>query len=323
MALLEIKDLSISFPYDEGLFFAVKNLSLTINAGETHCLVGESGCGKSVSSFAVMGILPYPGKIESGSILFEETELVGLSEQAYQERRGNRIAMIFQDPMTSLNPVYKCGEQVAEVIRLHQNKTRKEALAEAIYLFEQVRIPDAHKRVDQYPHELSGGMRQRVMIAMALACKPTLLIADEPTTALDVTVQAQILSLLKDLQKEYNMGLLFITHDLGVVAQIADRVTVLYGGFVVESRSAQDLFNSPRHPYTVGLLGALPSIGKRKKRLNTIAGVVPGPGDSIVGCIFSPRCENRQKKCTEETPLFGSEHDEIACFYPEKQEKNL
>ena len=316
MALLKIEDLAISFPYKDQKFLAVKSLSLSLERGETHCLVGESGCGKSVSSFAIMGLLPYPGKIEQGSIYFEEENLLELSTKEYQKVRGNRIAMIFQDPMTSLNPVYKCGEQVAEAIRLHQDKTRDEARQEALALFELVRIPDASKRVDQYPHELSGGMRQRVMIAIALACKPSLLIADEPTTALDVTVQAQILLLLKDLQKELNMGLLFITHDLGVVAQIADTVTVLYGGVVVESAPAFDLFNNPQHPYTQGLMGALPSLTQKKQRLATIEGTVPGPGEIVEGCIFSPRCSYTVEECGKETPALGSVQSGVACHFP-------
>lgn len=317
MALLEIENLSISFPLEKGRFKAVKGVSLSIDEGETHCLVGESGCGKSVTSMAILNLIQEPGMIDGGSITFNGDKLSSLTESQMRSLRGNSIAMIFQDPMNSLNPVYRCGEQVAEAIRLHRKLSRKEAMKEAESLFRQVKIPDPEKRVRQYPHELSGGMRQRVMIAMALACEPKLLIADEPTTALDVTVQAQILSLIAELQKKYNMAVLFITHDLGVVAQIANKVSVLYAGAIVESADVKELFENPRHPYTKGLLGAIPQIGKEESSLVAIAGTVPEPGEEIVGCSFYSRCSSRQEACLHSAPtLEGHRAHQVSCFYP-------
>lgn len=317
MALLDIEKLSVSFPLETGRFEAVKGISLTVDAGETHCLVGESGCGKSVTSMAILNLIQEPGKIDGGTINFDGHELLTLSAEKMRKLRGNSMAMIFQDPMNSLNPVYRCGEQVAEAIRLHRGLAPREAMKEAESLFRQVKIPDPEKRIRQYPHELSGGMRQRVMIAMALACEPKLLIADEPTTALDVTVQAQILSLIAELQKKYNMAVLFITHDLGVVAQIAHRVSVLYAGNIVESATVNELFTNPRHPYTRGLLGAIPQIGKEESTLVAISGTVPEPGQNIDGCYFYDRCSERQNKCQESAPLLeGESSHRVACYYP-------
>lgn len=317
MALLEIENLSVSFPQEEKRFTAVKGISLSVDAGETHCLVGESGCGKSVTSMAILNLILEPGTIDTGTIRFNGESLLDKSPEAMRRLRGNSIAMIFQDPMNSLNPVYRCGEQVAEAIRLHRKLSPQAAMKEAVKLFHQVKIPDPEKRVKQYPHELSGGMRQRVMIAMALACEPKLLIADEPTTALDVTVQAQILSLIAELQKKYKMAVLFITHDLGVVAQIADRVSVLYAGNVVESGFVKEIFSAPKHPYTIGLMGAIPQIGKEESSLTAIKGTVPEPGTEIDGCYFYDRCPNRKEQCKEAAPQTeGDVTHSYACFYP-------
>ncbi len=316
MALLEINDLTISFPSEEARVSVVRNMSLSLNDGETHCLVGESGCGKSVTSMAILGLLRGDGRIESGSIRFNGEELLSKTEKEMRTIRGNQIAMIFQDPMNSLNPVYRCGDQVAEAICQHKGVKPKEALKQTVALFKQVKIPDPERRVLEYPHQLSGGMRQRVMIAMALACEPKLLIADEPTTALDVTVQAQILKLIAELQSKLNMAVLFITHDLGVVAQIAHEVTVLYAGQVVENGSAQELFAKPRHPYTHGLLGAIPQMGQKKQRLTAIEGQVPDPS-SITGCAFASRCSRVESQCTKTAPpqsTDGTHH--FYCYYP-------
>jgi peptide/nickel transport system ATP-binding protein len=318
-SLLEVKNLAVSFPAKDGKVRAVRNLSLSINRGETHCLVGESGCGKSVSSFAILNLVQKPGVIENGEILFEGEDLLKKSEAELRSIRGTDIAMIFQDPMNSLNPVYRVGDQVAESITLHKKVSKKDALKEVVELFKQVKIPDAEERIYQYPHELSGGMRQRVMIAMALACEPKLLIADEPTTALDVTIQAQILKLLKELQESRNMAILFITHDLGVVAQIAHTVTVLYAGNVVESGSAKDIFNSTAHPYTTGLLKAVPVIGDKKRRLIAIDGNVPEPSEKIKGCVFSPRCFKSEESC-KTSPILESNNSShrVVCNFPQE-----
>ncbi len=297
MALLEIKNLAVTFGSNNGVVSAVRSLTLSIESGKTHCLVGESGCGKSVSSLAIMGLLSGSGKISGGSILFNGTNLPTLTESELRKIRGKDIAMIFQDPMTSLNPVFRVGDQVMESIMLHQKLDRTEARKKCIELFGLVKISDPEKRIDSYPHELSGGMRQRVMIAMALACEPKLLIADEPTTALDVTVQAQILELLKELQEKKGMAILFITHDLGVVAEIAHEVTVLYAGHVAESASAQELFQSPKHPYTKGLMNAVASLDSGNTRLSTIEGVVPEGTAVIVGCPFRDRCDRATDQC--------------------------
>jgi oligopeptide/dipeptide ABC transporter ATP-binding protein len=304
MSLLEVRHLRTAFATSRGEVRAVDDVSFSIAQGETLCLVGESGCGKSVTALSILQLVSPPGRVTGGEILFEGRDLLKLHERELRHMRGNDIAMIFQDPMTSLNPVFTVGEQIAEAIRLHRKASRKEAWSAAIDGMRSVAIPAPEVRARSYPHELSGGMRQRVMIAMALACDPKLLIADEPTTALDVTIQAQILELLDNLRRERNLGLLLITHDLGVVAETADRVAVMYAGQIVEEGSVTDLFERPRHPYTEGLLRAVPRIydesGERKKRLETIDGVVPNPLDWPRGCRFGPRCHHRLSECEAE-----------------------
>jgi len=314
--LLSIENLAVTFRSFNGTVNAVRSLSLDIEQGETHCLVGESGCGKSVSSFAIMGLLPGTGKITNGTITFDGSDITTLSERELRSIRGRDIAMIFQDPMTSLNPVYRCGDQVMEAILLHQNVNNTEARKRCIELFHQVKIPDPEQRVDNYPHELSGGMRQRVMIAMALACEPKLLIADEPTTALDVTVQAQILELLKELQSKRNMAILFITHDLGVVAEMADQVTVLYAGCVAENASVKELFTNPRHPYTNGLMSAVSSLESGTSRLTTIDGVVPEGTSEIIGCPFEDRCNYADDLCDSFPEKQSTKTHHFFCHHP-------
>jgi peptide/nickel transport system ATP-binding protein len=305
MKLLEVRNLSTSF----GQVPAIQNVTFSIDRGETLCVVGESGCGKSVTALSILRLISPPGRIHSGEVLFKGRDLLKLKESEMRSVRGNDIAMIFQDPMTSLNPVFTVGEQIAEAIRLHRRVSRKEAWHLTVEEMRDVAIPAADLRAKSYPHEMSGGMRQRVMIAMALACNPDLLIADEPTTALDVTIQAQILDLLEELQERRNLGLLLITHDLGVVAQTADRVAVMYAGQIVEEASVNDIFAAPSHPYTSGLLHAVPRLTSsevgRRKRLATIEGVVPRPGNWPSGCRFAPRCPYVEDECKEgELPLF-------------------
>ncbi len=299
MPLLEVKNLRTYFATARGEVRSVDDVSFTLESGETLCVVGESGCGKSVTALSLMRLVASPGYIASGEILFEGRDLLKLSAEAMRKIRGDDIAMIFQDPMTSLNPVYTVGEQIAEAIRLHRGVSNKEAWNQAIEGMRDVAIPSPESRAKSYPHEMSGGMRQRVMIAMALACDPKLLIADEPTTALDVTIQAQILQELADLREKRKLGLLLITHDLGVVAETADRVAVMYAGKIVEEASVRDLFARPRHPYTEGLLRAVPQLGAKghQTRLRTIEGVVPNPLELPPGCRFAPRCSHAQEKC--------------------------
>lgn len=315
MSLLEVKNLKTFFATSRGEVRSVDDVSFTLERGETLCLVGESGCGKSVTSLSIMRLVSQPGRIVGGEIIFEGRDLLKLSEAEMRKLRGNDIAMIFQDPMTSLNPVYTVGEQIAEAIRLHRGVSKREAWNQAIEGMRDVAIPAPEARAKTYPHEMSGGMRQRVMIAMALACDPKLLIADEPTTALDVTIQAQILELLADLREKRHLGLLLITHDLGVVAETADRVAVMYAGKIVEEAPVRELFKAPRHPYTEGLLRAVPRLHEagqgRKTRLETIEGVVPNPLALPSGCRFAPRCPHAQDKCRSgEIPLIevGSAH---------------
>jgi len=305
--LLEIRNLKTYFHVRGGVLKAVDDVSLTIAQGETLGLVGESGCGKSVTASTVMGLIPMPpGFIAGGEVVFEGRDLLKVPESRMREIRGNKISMIFQEPMTSLNPVFTVGDQVAEVIRLHEKLSRKETRERVIESFRLVGIPAAESRIDDYPHQMSGGMRQRVMIAMALACHPKLMIADEPTTALDVTIQAQILELMNTLKSETGASILFITHDLGVIAEMAQNVAVMYAGKVMEAADAQTLFADPRHPYTRGLLSSIPIVGldKKARRLSTIPGVVPSLFSLPRGCLFHERCSVGRKECgTEEPPL--------------------
>jgi len=310
--LLEVTNLQTHFPTRAGLVRAVDGVSFYIDRGELLGLVGESGCGKSITALSIMRLIAPPGKIVGGEISFDGRNLLKLSDSEMREIRGNDIAMIFQDPMTSLNPVFTVGEQIAEALRLHRNLSRKAARAGAIEAMREVSIPDPARRIDDYPHQLSGGMRQRVMIAMALACDPKLLIADEPTTALDVTIQAQILELLNELRRNRELAILLITHDLGVVAEVADRVAVMYTGRIVEESPVEELFARPRHPYTEGLLRSVPKLSSataaKAERLETIEGTVPSPTDLPPGCHFAPRCPYRMPRCTaEEIPLYDLE----------------
>ena len=301
--LLEVRDLRTEFATDEGRFAAVDGVSFTIDRGETVGLVGESGSGKSVTSLSILRLVPSPpGRIAGGQILFEGQDLLRLSEARMRRIRGNRIAMIFQEPMTSLNPVYPVGAQIAESLRLHQRLPRREAFARAVELLRLVGIPDPETRARQYPHQMSGGMRQRVMIAMAVSCNPQLLIADEPTTALDVTVQAQILDLMKSLRRRTGTAILLITHDLGVIADMADRVLVMYAGKIVEVAGVDELFARPLHPYTEGLLASLPQLHRRRQRLHVIPGQVPNPARLPGGCRFHPRCPHASDLCRRQEP---------------------
>ena len=289
--LLSIRDLSVSFFTDEGLVKAVNSVSYEVKEGQTLAVVGESGCGKSVTALSILQLIPDPpGKIDNGEIIFRGDDLVTADNRKMRRIRGNEIAMIFQEPMTSLNPVYTVGDQIVEAIELHQHKHAAAAWEHAIKMLQMVGIADPEQRVNEYPHQLSGGMRQRVMIAMALSCSPALLIADEPTTALDVTIQAQILNLLRELQQKNNMSVILITHDLGVVAENADDVVVMYASKIVETGVVEAIFDEPLHPYTRGLLRSLPKIGGKKDRLEVIGGNVPDPLEFPSGCKFHPRC---------------------------------
>ena len=317
--LLEVKNLQTHFPTRAGLVRAVDGVSFYVDRGELLGLVGESGCGKSITALSVMRLIAPPGKIVGGEIKFDGKNLLQLSNQQMRAIRGDDLAMIFQDPMTSLNPVFTVGEQIAEALRLHRHLSRKAAHEAAIAAMHEVSIPDPSRRVDDYPHQLSGGMRQRVMIAMALACDPKLLIADEPTTALDVTIQAQILELLDELRRTRDLGVLLITHDLGVVAEVADRVAVMYTGKIVEESPVEELFARPKHPYAEGLLRSVPKLTAegvvRKARLETIEGTVPSPTNLPPGCHFAPRCPHRLPRCTEEEiPLYDLGGDvQVRC----------
>jgi len=300
MSLLDIRQLSITFPTEAGNAQAVEELSLVINKGQVLGLVGESGCGKTVTALAILQLLPPPGKIAGGKILYEGIDLTTLGENEIRKYRGKKIALIPQDPMTSLNPVYTVGFQVIEAIQVHEKISHREAKQKAIDLFELVRIPQAAQRIEEYPHQFSGGMRQRVMIAMALSCNPELLIADEPTTALDVTVQAQILDLLRSIQKEKGMSILLITHDLGVVAEMCDQVAVMYAGSIVEQAGVQELYRNPLHPYTVGLMNCLPKPGTN--RLVSIEGQPPDLVHLPQGCRFADRCVLVEPRSREAVP---------------------
>ncbi|MFO7171463.1 MAG: ABC transporter ATP-binding protein [Bacillota bacterium] len=301
--LVEIRNLRTYFYTEDGVMPAVDGVSLYIRRGETLGVVGESGCGKSVTSLSIMRLIPSPpGKIVEGEILFEGRDLLKLPEPEMRKIRGNEISMIFQEPMTSLNPVFTVGDQIAEAIMLHQGLNYKEAMAKAVEMLRLVGIPAPEKRVKDYPHQMSGGMRQRVMIAMALSCNPKLLIADEPTTALDVTIQAQILDLMRKLKKELGMAIMLITHDLGVVAEMCERVVVMYAGKVVEEADVVSLFKQPLHPYTEGLLQSIPRLDEDRERLHVIEGVVPNPLNMPQGCRFHPRCPYAIDKCREVEP---------------------
>jgi len=308
-ALLEVTDLHTQFVTRAGIVKSVDGVSIHLGEGELLGLVGESGCGKSITALSIMRLIGSPGKITSGSIKFNGEELLTASTERMRNIRGNDIAMIFQDPMTSLNPVFTVGEQIAEALRLHRRLNKQQAWAAAIEAMKEVSIPSPERRASDYPHQLSGGMRQRVMIAMALACEPKLLIADEPTTALDVTIQAQILELLDNLRKTRQLAVLLITHDLGVVAEVADRVCVMYTGRIVEESGVDEIFEKPKHPYTQGLLASVPKLAlehiEKQERLRTIEGVVPDPTALPHGCHFAPRCEFRMEICTRgEIPLY-------------------
>lgn len=309
-ALLTVSDLRTWFHTDQGIARAVDGISFEVCSGETLGIVGESGCGKTVTSLSILRLLPQPpARIEQGSsIQFDGEELLSASEKRMRALRGNDISMIFQEPMNSLNPVYTVGSQITEVLRLHRGMDRAEARTEAIRLLVEVGISDADRRIDEYPHQLSGGMRQRMMIAMALSCDPRLLIADEPTTALDVTIQAQILDLLAQLQDRHGMAVLLITHDLGVVAEVCDRVVVMYAGQIVETGTVDEIFAKPVHPYTRGLLASLPSVERRGQRLASIPGTVPSPTAWPEGCRFAERCSEATAACGAEQPLVEIGH---------------
>ncbi len=317
MALLEVVDLRTHFTTDDGEFPAVDGVSFSVEAGRTLAIVGESGCGKSVTSLSIMGLVPNPpGHIRGGSIRFEGRELVGAPARELQDLRGNGMAMIFQEPMSSLNPVFTIGEQIVEGLLRHRRISRAEAVEQALNALRKVRIPAPEQRFHDYPHKLSGGMRQRAMIAMALACEPRLLIADEPTTALDVTIQAQILELMRTLQSETGTAVILITHDLGVVAEVADEVVVMYAGRVVERAPVQALFDAPQHPYTVGLLGSIPRLDLERARLASIEGQVPSPLRRPPGCSFADRCPFAIAQCRAEAPPLrevGPQH-QSACW---------
>ncbi len=314
--LLEIKNLKTYFYKNQEVIPAVDDISFCVKKGETVAIVGESGSGKSITALSILGCIPSPpGKIEGGEIIFEGNNLFEKSKKEMRNIRGNEISMIFQEPMTSLNPVYTIGRQLSEVFELHQGMKRKEGLEKAVELLRIVGISSPEERAKQYPHQMSGGMRQRVIIAMALACRPKLIIADEPTTALDVTVQAQILDLIKNMKDEIGTSMLLITHDLGVVAEMAEKVIVMYAGKVVESAGVKDIFKDPKHPYTSGLLSSMPSLNNENKRLNTIEGTVPKPTEFPKGCRFSPRCEFAKEICkNSEPPLLNMEDRSLSCW---------
>ncbi len=322
--MLSVRNLRTYFYTEDGVVRAVDGVDFDVYEGETLGIVGESGSGKSVTSLAILRLLDPKGKIEDGSeIIFNGKNLLDLNEDEMRKIRGNDIAMIFQEPMVALNPVFTIGDQIMEAILLHQDVDKKKAREMAIDMLRKVGIPEPEKRVDEYPHELSGGMRQRAMIAMALSCRPKLLIADEPTTALDVTIQAQILELMKSLQKEYGMAIILITHDVGVIAENADRVVVMYGGKVMETSDVRTTFRKPKHPYTWGLLNSIPRLDIEQERLYSIPGMVPDPLHFPAGCRFSNRCEFGEEKCSVEMPpLVEVESGHmVRCFFYRKVEE--
>lgn len=314
--LLDIKHLTTVFHTDAGQVKAVDDLSLAVPEGKSLGIVGESGSGKSVMSMSILRLIQNPGEIVAGEIVMDGEDILKLSEKAFRGIRGNKISMIFQEPMTSLNPVFTVGEQIAEVFQVHQKMRKSKALEKAVDILRQVGIPSPEKRVHQYPFELSGGMRQRVMIAMALACNPRLLIADEPTTALDVTIQAQILELIKSLQTELKMSVIMITHNLGVVAETCDYVAVMYCGKVVEYTDVATLFSAPKHPYTIGLFNSLPRHDEDKDDLIAIKGSVPNPAELPRGCAFAPRCPDARPLCEQQSPplLEEADHSQVRCW---------
>jgi peptide/nickel transport system ATP-binding protein len=315
--LLEVRGLKTHFATDRGLFRAVDGVSFGVPRGRTVGLVGESGCGKSVTSLSVMGLVPSPpGKVEADTIMFGGTNVLALRPDERRKLRGGKMSMIFQEPMTSLNPVHTVGQQIVEAIIAHSTMSPRAAKVRAVEMLELVKIPSPARRIDDYPHNMSGGMRQRVMIAMALSCEPVLLIADEPTTALDVTIQAQILDLLSDLQQRLGMAILIITHDLGVIAEMADEVLVMYAGQIVESADVADIFADPQHPYTIGLLGSIPRLDVERERLATIEGTVPGANNQPRGCRFAPRCPFADGRCRETPPPLRdiSPTHRVACW---------
>lgn len=323
-AVVELKDLQTHFQTEEGTVKAVNHVSFSVREGETVCVVGESGCGKSVTALSIMGLIAESGSVVGGDILYEGKSLLGMKEKELRSLRGNYIAMIFQEPMTSLNPVFTVGEQIVETLREHELLSKNEAYKKAIELIRKVGIARADEIVHSYPHELSGGMLQRIMIAVALSCNPKLLIADEPTTALDVTIQAQILDLLRQVKEEFKTSILLITHDLGVVAEMADYVVVMYGGKVIEEAPVLEIFQNPKHPYTKGLLKSKPVMGKRIDKLYSIPGQVP----NLVGlgefCYFSGRCEHCMEICEKEAPNLNvnDENHKVACWlYEERAEQ--
>ena len=317
MALVEVEDLSVDFETRRGTFGAVDGLSLTIEEGEALGIVGESGSGKSVSMLALMGLIGHPGTVSAKRLSFAGRDLLVASPAERRAMAGKDMAMIFQEPMTSLNPCFTAGYQIMETLKVHEPGGRRKRRDRAVELMHQVGIPDPERRLDAFPHQLSGGMNQRVMIAMSIACNPRLLIADEPTTALDVTIQAQILDLLKSLREERGMALIMITHDIGVVAETAERVLVMYSGQAVEQRPTDALLARPRHPYTAALMEALPEHAAAGERLATIPGVVPGIDDRPPGCLFNPRCAHARATCREEAPPFAAEDGGgVRCFFP-------
>jgi oligopeptide/dipeptide ABC transporter ATP-binding protein len=321
--LLQVENLTTSFLTDDGIVTAVDNISFDVHQGKTLCIVGESGCGKSVTAHSLIRLIPGAnGTISTSSrIIMDGKNLLELSSEEMRGYRGNSIAMIFQEPMTALNPVYTVGEQIAEVFQIHRKMSRSDAMKAAVEMLERVKIPDPAQRIDEYPHQMSGGMKQRVLIAMALACKPKLLIADEPSTALDVTVQAQILKLMKELQTEMNTAIVFITHDLGVVAEIADDVIVMYAGQIIERGTVYEIFDQPSHPYTRGLLDSIPGLKSvPKEHLNTIPGMVPSLANLPSGCRFHERCRWARERCRSEVPLLRrveGEHQAACHFFEE------
>lgn len=319
--LLRVENLVTSFRTPNGIIKAVDGVSFEVDAGQTLGLVGESGCGKTVTALSLLRLIPEPpGRIESGRILLNGENILDFSKDKLRSIRGKQISMIFQEPMTSLNPVFTVGDQIMEAILLHQRTTKPEARRRCLEIMDLVGIPDVEQRIDYYPHQMSGGLRQRIMIAMALSCRPQVLIADEPTTALDVTIQAQILALIKDLQKKLNMAVIIITHDFGVIAEMADEVAVMYAGKIAEQSSVREIFDRPAHPYTVGLQKSIPSFVKHGEPLYNIPGIVPDLLNLPKGCRFSDRCEFKKEKCVEQEPTLSNlqtrEPHHVSCFFP-------